>query len=49
VTVRRASGETLEIATRLMIETSLDAAMLAAGGLIPLVLERHLVGAAPSN
>jgi aconitate hydratase len=38
----RASGEVSPIATRLLIETSLDARMLGAGGLIPLVLERHL-------
>ena len=42
VTIRRASGETVGIVTRLLIETSLDARMLAAGGLIPLVLDRHL-------
>jgi aconitate hydratase len=42
VTIRRAGGETLEIVTRLLIETSLDARMLAAGGMIPLVLDRHL-------
>ena len=42
VVLRRASGETMEFATRLLIETTLDARMLAAGGLIPLVLERHL-------
>ena len=45
VTIRRASGETIEITTRLLIETSLDARMLAAAGLIPLVLDRHLAGA----
>ena len=32
-----------------MIETSLDARMLAAGGLIPLVLDRHLAGARTSG
>jgi aconitate hydratase len=42
----RASGEVVEIRTRLLIETSLDSRMLEAGGLIPLVLERHLRGAA---
>jgi aconitate hydratase len=41
----RASGEVVEIPTRLLIETSLDSSMLAAGGLIPLVLDRHLQGA----
>jgi aconitate hydratase len=45
VTIRRASGETILIVARLLIETSLDAKMLAAGGLIPLVLARHLAGA----
>jgi aconitate hydratase len=40
----RASGEVVEIRTRLLIETSLDSEMLAAGGLIPLVLDRHLRG-----
>jgi aconitate hydratase len=45
VTIRRASGETTLIVARLLIETSLDAKMLAAGGLIPLVLARHLAGA----
>jgi aconitate hydratase len=40
----RASGEVVEIRTRLLIETSLDSGMLAAGGLIPLVLDRHLRG-----
>ncbi|HEX6014340.1 MAG TPA: hypothetical protein VFY87_21605, partial [Geminicoccaceae bacterium] len=50
VRLRRASGETVEIPTRLLIETSLDSRMLAAGGLIPLVLDRHLRGAvAPSR
>jgi aconitate hydratase len=41
----RASGEVMAIPTRLLIETSLDSHMLAAGGLIPLVLDRHLQGA----
>jgi aconitate hydratase len=50
VLLRRASGEIVEIPTRLLIETSLDGRMLAAGGLIPLVLDRHLRGAvAPSR
>jgi aconitate hydratase len=44
----RASGEVVQIPTRLLIETSLDGRMLAAGGLIPLVLERHLQGTAQS-
>ncbi|MFQ8432398.1 aconitate hydratase AcnA [Amaricoccus sp. W119] len=47
VTIRRASGEVIELVTRLLIETSLDARMLAAGGLIPLVLERHLAEHGP--
>ena len=50
VRLRRASGEIVEIPTRLLIETSLDGRMLAAGGLIPLVLDRHLrSAAAPSR
>jgi aconitate hydratase len=44
----RAAGDVVEIPTRLLIETSLDGRMLAAGGLIPLVLERHLQGTAQS-
>ena len=50
IRLRRASGESIPIHTRLLIETSLDSRMLAAGGLIPLVLDRHLRGAvAPSR
>ena len=35
VRLRRASGEIIQIPTRLLIETSLDGRMLAGGGLIP--------------
>jgi aconitate hydratase len=51
IRLRRASGEIIRIGTRLLIETSLDGRMLAAGGLIPLILARHLGGesAAPSD
>ena len=48
VRLRRQTGENLIFAARLLAETSLDCTILAAGGLIPLVLERHLRGAAPS-
>ena len=44
VRLRRISGEVLSIAALLLAETSLDCTILAAGGLIPLVLERHLPG-----
>ncbi|MFO1049084.1 MAG: aconitate hydratase AcnA [Geminicoccaceae bacterium] len=44
VRLRRASGEVLDISTRLLAETGLDCTILAAGGLIPLVLQRHLGG-----
>ena len=42
VVLRRSSGETLQFTTRLLVETSLDRRIIAAGGLIPLVLQRHL-------
>ena len=44
VRLHRISGEILSIAAQLLAETSLDCTILAAGGLIPLVLERHLPG-----
>ncbi|HYI03971.1 MAG TPA: aconitate hydratase AcnA, partial [Reyranella sp.] len=49
VRLRRVSGEILSITTRLLAETSLDCTILAAGGLIPLVLDRHLRAAGPST
>ena len=45
VRLRRASGEVVDLPARLLAETTLDCTILAAGGLIPLVLERHLGGA----
>jgi aconitate hydratase len=49
VRLQRASGEVVTITTRLLIETTLDGRILAAGGLIPLILERHLRGHAPAQ
>jgi aconitate hydratase len=48
VRLRRESGEVTQICTRLLIETSLDSRMLAAGGLIPLILDLHLQDALPN-